>query len=84
MTYELLLTAYGLSGIFWITAFLELVKSKYILGNVKYIWGAILLIIPAIGYFFFNPLLYLLLEWGYLKWSKPRVNSIVNQKIQDA
>jgi len=79
--YELLLAAYGLSTAFWLVALLELYKSKTLAGRSKYLWGGMIVAVVAIGYFFFFPLLYILLEWAYLDWSKSHIHSVVNQKV---
>lgn len=76
--YELLLAAHAFTLVFWLCAILEIFTIKPLLPKTKLVWMVILLPLPILSLLFYHPLLFLLIEWGYLKVSKKKLYPITS------
>lgn len=70
---EILYTAYAFTLVFWICAIVEVLLSKALKRMAKIVWAILLLPMPLIATIYFIPLLFVIIELGYLKISKKKL-----------
>lgn len=73
MVHELLIGAHAFTLIFWLSAIAELFILKIMHAKTRTIWLLIIAPLPILSLLFYHPLLFLLIEWGYLKISKKKL-----------
>lgn len=73
MVHELLIGAHAFTLIFWLCAIAELFIINTLPSKTKMVWIFIIAPLPILSILFYHPLLYLLIEWGYLKVSKRKL-----------
>lgn len=81
---NVMLVVFALSCLYWFLAIVELMVSSQIKRKDKYFWAVLLGVVFVILFFFFVPLLFLLLQSGYLKWSKPYFSQSKQKSVSHA